>query len=191
MTGISRRGFFRLALGATIVAGTAGSAIAGSILNNKTYAQKIADLIALTDKLIKIDEQVKVNVKPITSTLGQGRTYTYYDFNTWKAEAERQGVKASYDALFDEIFNYCRNNFALPGEAGSESYALAKESCSKVFNREFTGRWTDIPPTIHETIIPIAVIRYLLAHKSMRLDPTKMANFEWFADTYQDLILSA
>lgn len=191
MVNNSRRSFLRLALGATIIAGTAGSAIAGSVLNNKDYAQKIADLISLTDKLVAIDEQVKATITPKTASYFNGKTNEYYDYNDWTNAANRLGVKASYDAAFDEIFEYCRDNFALPGEAGSESYTLAKESCSKVFNREFTGSWTDIPPTIHEAVIPIAVIRYLFAIKRLRLDPSKSKNFEWFIDTYQDLILSA
>lgn len=157
---ISRRSFFKLALaGATVAASSSSPAVAA--LLRKTYADKIRHIMALRDKLL-----------------------------TYKTFAEQSGTE--YNSTFNELLGFITDEFKV-AQKGTEEYAEAAEAVRKIFHAKSTGEtvgsWEDVPPTLPEGAIAIAVARDLLAINKLRLNPVGMPNFERFAETFQELIL--
>lgn len=165
---ISRRNFFKLALGGAVVAATVSPAIAAVL--TETYSDKLKTLIRLHSKVIEIHLQGVDNIEV------------------------RKANKKDFDATFNELIGYICDNFAAP-EKGSAAYETALADTKLVFNWKRMEvecpDWKANPPVICAAAVGISVIRDLLSVHRCKLDPSVMSNFDRFADEFQDLILAA
>jgi hypothetical protein len=110
---------------------------------------------------------------------------------TFKTFAEQHGKE--YDGTFNELLGFITDEFKVV-KKGTEEYTETLEVIRKIFHAKRTGEtvgsWEDVPPTLPEGAIAIAVARDLLAVHKLRLNPVGMPNFERFAVAFQDLILA-
>lgn len=168
MSNNTRRTFLKNLFAATVVVGAGMPALA-----KVDYAHKIKTLIRMSEELIAMYKELNPTDKPLT----------------WQAWEALEATE--YNAKFDELFAYGMNNFKIVTKDEPEEYALALESTKIIFTRGSKESWKDVPPTLHETSILIGVARELLSVHRLRLNPSKMKQFEIFADKFQDLILAA
>lgn len=92
---------------------------------------------------------------------------------------------------FEEIISYMLENFTCP-KKGDAEYEVARDAVGEIFNnKELKADWRDVPPTLPEAGVVVAVLRDLLSKRRIKLDVLNTPSFEQFADKYQDLILSA
>ncbi len=148
---ISRRNFFKLALGGAVVAAAVSPAVAAVL--KQTYADKIKHVIRLHSEIVE----------------------------------NYEGKLTS----FEEILSYMLENFHCP-KKGEAEYDSVRVVISEIFNnKELKANWRDVPPTLPEAGVVVAVIRDLLSVRRVRIDVKATPSFERFADEYRDLILQA
>lgn len=148
---ISRRNFFKLALGGAVVAATVSPAVAAVL--KQSYADKIKHVIRLHSEIV----------------------------NNYKGE------KVS----FENLLSYMLDNFTCP-KKGEAEYETALNAISELFNnRELEADWRDVPPTLPEAGVVVAVVRDLLAKRRIRLDVYETPSFERFSNEYQSLIINS
>lgn len=148
---ISRRNFFKLALGGAVVAATVSPAVAAVL--RQTYADKIKHVIRLHSEIVD--------------------NYT--------------GEQVS----FEKLLSYMLNNFTCPMKGDAE-YEMALAAVGEIFrNKELKADWRDVPPTLPEAGVVVAVMRDLFANRRIRMDLVTTPSFEQFANEYQELILNS
>lgn len=147
---ISRRNFFKLALGGAVVAAAVSPAVAAVL--KQTYADKIKHVIRLHSEIVE----------------------------------NYEGKLTS----FEEILSYMLENFHCP-KKGEAEYDSVQVVIGEIFNnKELKANWRDVPPTLPEAGVVVAVMRDLLSARRIRLDVKATPSFEQFANEYKELILN-
>jgi len=158
---ISRRNFFKLALGGAVVAATASPAIASVLA--PTYADKLKTLIRLHSEVVEMKEAELHLTDAYNKKFDELVGYICDEFKVptmGTAEFERA------QADVRKVFNWKQMEIESPD-------------------------WTANPPVICEAAVGISVLRDLLSVRRCRLNPGKMNNFGRFADMFQELILNS
>lgn len=161
MTNISRRGF----LGA-ILAVAAASAVPTAVL----AAVEAVDPFAVYREIIRRMDHIVENKDRLE----------HQSSNKRFAEFTDEG-----HALADDLFNYMLDNLAAPTNSDVE-----RNEVRRLFNtREAQQELRNVPPTLLDVGIVVAVARELMAIQRINLNPDHMKSWSRFANLYQDLIL--
>jgi len=104
-----------------------------------------------------------------------------------KTEYTYLNATAQGNALVDDLLNYMMTTFVMPTDSQAEFV-----ECGRLFRegaQETAQELWNIPPTLLETIIPVAIMRDMMGFQKLSVNPSKMPSWDKFAEKYQDLIL--
>lgn len=87
----------------------------------------------------------------------------------------------------DNLLVYLRENFAAPEYNEANLDAMAKLLGTKVDIAGIRG----IPPNVADEIYPVALMKMGLTSYQMAANPNKMTEFDWFHETYGNLIINS
>lgn len=162
MTNISRRGF----LGA-ILAVAAASAVPTAVL----AAVEAADPFAVYREIIRRMDHIVENKA----------RFEYQVSTDWGVVTE---FNDEGHALVDDLFNYMLDNLTTPTNSDEE----IAEVRLLFNNREVQQELRNVPPTLLDVGIVVAVVRELMAIQQIDLKPDHMKSWDRFATLYQNLI---
>lgn len=91
------------------------------------------------------------------------------------------------NALADELITLLMDNFPGVPTADDLSHIFFSRDSDKHIDTFNINNLKSLPAEV----VPVAVIRYLLAVKRIFIDPRKCQTFDRFAEAYSDVILQA
>lgn len=173
----TRRGFlagFTAILTASMIPGSAEALV---------YETKISKISEMFDNIVEFNDSVKAK-------LVHSEQYPLEDLK-----------KSSFMVL--RLLDYMQKHLKTPEKAivngDKEEYEQVARMVQKQYNNlEFCETWKDIPATMLESVIPVAIMRLLVGKHNVHFN----ARFEfksggkvtdplgWFVDTYSRLILA-
>jgi len=200
----TRRGFL-FGLGAAMAASAVPVGAWGGV-DHSAYSTKINKLAELYDHAVVVGKEV----------------YAKYSFNphmSRRSQLSAEDVKQITHAMHD-VFEFMMNNFKYEPNGPLNKDSAEFRQVHLMFNGVETeeeiksvpraermarlnsacARWRDVPPTLLEVVIPVAVARGLLSENQLMLDPTlksvdndgnEYSPFDMFAKGWQDMILAA
>ena len=93
--------------------------------------------------------------------------------------------KSEVNSRFDQLLSHLKKNFAAPEFNQSNIDATVQ----LLANPSDIAGIRGIPPSVADSIYPIALAKLGLKEYQLALDPSKMKEFDWFHSTYGRLIL--
>jgi len=89
---------------------------------------------------------------------------------------------------FDDLLVYLKETFTAPKVDDENVQAVAYLLLKETYDPEAIR---GIPPGVADTIYPVALFKLGLKTHSFRLDVNKMKQFDWFLETYGQLIVKS
>lgn len=90
---------------------------------------------------------------------------------------------------FEDLCEFLVDNFKCP-ERDDPDFLAAQVVIQSIFKGDEAGnQWREVPPTIPEAAVVVAVIRDIVVKRNIRFDPLHTHFFAMFAERYQYLIL--
>lgn len=181
---INRRGFLHaLAAGVAIVSAPILLDASGVALVAPTTLinphQKYIDALALFDKCVEINRQL-----PLIELHSKfdGKNYMGKDIST------------DLHSAVDSLFEYLHTNFAIPENTAEDCLACSHVLGRFKINNEYLPMasiedFRKIPPTVIETVWPIAAMRFILRDYGMNINHRKLTQFKTFHERYGRLVI--